>query len=317
MRLISGNEVNQYLDWSTLMDDMVKAHSGKQANTCDMLLEDPGTASGGGKILTRSAWFPDGLVGVKVAPVFPANQHRSNPLPVISAVVNVFDAQTGQPVYVIEGPQLTWWKTAADSALGARYLARKDSQNFLMVGAGSMAEPLIKAHLVANPSIQNIKLWNRSDKRAKALKTTLARQGIQISLAQNLQQAVGESDIISCATMSEQPVIHGQWLKAGTHLDLVGAYTPSMREADDSAISQSKLFVDSILTASETGELAIPFANGIISEADIKADLYALAQGAEGRTRSDDITVFKNGGGAHLDLITAGSLIKAANSSFS
>lgn len=315
MKLISGKEVDQYLNWTQLMDDIAEAHTGAAAKTSDMLLDDPGSASGGGKLFTRAAWFPEGLLGVKIAPVFPANQQRSEPLPVVSAVVILFDAQTGRPVYVIEGPQLTRWKTAADSALGARYLARKDARRLLMVGAGGMAMPLIKAHLVANPSVQTIQLWNRTDKRAKVLIAKLAEEGLQVTHAENLELAVRESDIISCATMSEQPVIQGHWLKPGTHLDLVGAYTLTMREADDSVISRGKLFVDSFVTASETGELAIPLNRGVISESDIQGDFYALAQGVKGRTSAEDITVFKNGGGAHLDLIAADSLIRAVDSS--
>jgi len=311
MRLITAKEVDQHLDWAQLMDDIATAHTGSPANTNDMLLDDPGTASGGGNMLIRAAWFAEGALGVKLAPIFPANQQLNPPVPVVSAVVILFDNLTGRPLYVIEGPQLTWWKTAADSALGARYLARQNAQNFLMVGAGSMASPLIKAHLIANPSIQKVQIWNRTEKRAQSLIEKLQQEGIKAELAHNLEAAVSESDIISCATMSEEPIIQGKWLQPGTHLDLIGAYTPAMREADDDAIRRSRLFVDSIKTASETGELIIPISKGVISIADIQADFHGLSQGINGRYSDDEITLFKNAGGAHLDIITASSLIKA------
>jgi len=311
MRLIQGKEIDRLLDWQSLMDDIADAHLKPAAVTEDMLLTDPGSASGGGKILTRAAWVPEGSLAVKMAPVFPANQQREQPLPVISTLMVVYDAATGQPQYIIEGSQLTWWKTAADSSLAARYLAPKSATKFLMVGAGSMSIPLISAHLVANPSIQKISVWNRTTARADSLLPLLKQKGIDARVVTDLKHAVAEADIISCATMSDQPVIKGEWLEPGTHLDLVGAYTATMREADDDAISQNKLFVDSRKSAMEIGELEIPMTQGIISEKDIVADHYQLAQGAEGRTQADDITVFKNGGGAHLDLMTASSLIKA------
>ena len=187
----------------------------------------------------------------------------------------------------------------------------------LMVGAGAMASPLITAHSAVRPSLCRVTVWNRDPGRAQRLVEHLTLPGVEIATTTDLAGVAGQADLICCATRTSTPVIQGEWLRPGTHLDLVGAFTREMREADDEALRRGLLYVDSRQTTIEDiGEIAIPVETGVISAEDVRGDLYDLCRGTvTGREHPEDITVFKNGGGGHLDLMTAQILmsrIKAA-----
>lgn len=304
MELITADRIDAALQWPALIDALETAHRGKRGQLSDLLLTQDRDA-----ILNRAAWLPDLGIGLKSVTIFPGNRDLDPPQPSIRGLFILFDPRHGAPVAVIDGAALTGWKTAADSALGARYLARDDVETLLMVGAGSMAGPLVQAHRAARPGLTKVLLWNRTAPRAEALATQLDAVGIAAEVVDDLATAVGRADVISCATMTNQPVMQGAWLRPGTHLDLVGAFTPTMREADDEALRRGRLFVDSReTTVTEIGELMDPIARGVISEDDVLGDLYDLAAGAPGRLAPEDITVYKNGGGAHLDLMTAAEI---------
>lgn len=203
---------------------------------------------------------------------------------------------------VIDSALVTKWKTAGDSVLGARLLARLDSKRLLIVGAGTVATSLFEAYSAVFPNIE-ISVWNRTKAKAK---------GLGVRVVDDLEAAVEEADIISCATMATDPVIKGEWLRAGQHVDLIGAFKTDMREADDLAMQRAKVFVDCrATTVDHIGELMIPLASGAIAPEDVLADLYDLAAGHAGRTSAEDITLFKNGGGAHLDLMAGQEILKA------
>lgn len=258
--------------------------------------------------MIRAAWQRGQALGVKLATIFPANASLGRPS--IYAAYLLCDGTTGQPRAILDGTVLTWRKTAADSALGARLLARDDVETMLMVGAGAMAPELIRAHLSVRPSLRRVSIWNRSPARAEALARLLeddAGFAPEVAVAGDLAQAVTQADLVSCATMTVEPVLRGDWLKPGTHVDLVGAFTADMREADDTVLRRGRVFVDSRdTTIGHIGEIEIPLRAGTITEADILGDHYQLCAGTViGRTGPDDITVFKNGGGGHLDLMTA------------
>ena len=299
---LSAQDIYAQVDFNGLIDALQRMHREPPADLRDMLLEQPH-----GEIheycLIRAAWQAQSALGVKIANIFPANQDID--LPAIHAAYILFDGKTGVPTRSIDGTALTYLKTAADSALGSRLLARADSKNFLMVGAGAMAPYLIRAHLASRPSIAAIRIWNRSAERRDALVATL-KNDLPVEAAENLAESAAWADIICCATMATEPLIKGAWLTPGVHIDLVGAYRKDMREADDETMARSRVFVDSrATTIGEIGELVIPIANGTMTEDDVRADLYDLCAGAIGRTRFDEITLFKNGGGGHLDLMTA------------
>ncbi len=301
MRMIDSAEMENNGDWLALVDALDQAHRGPRAMLEDLLMR-----SGEQSWLNRAAWIPGDALGLKSVTIFPGNPERTPPLASINGVMMVFDGCTGQIEAVLDGAALTVWKTVADSALGVKQLARADSASLLIVGAGTIARRTAEAFRAVRPSLRQVKLWNRTCERAQQAVAAMAEQGISAEIADDLESAVREADIVSCATMSLEPIICGAWLKPGAHLDLIGAYRPDMREADDLALRRARLFVDAReTTIGEIGELIIPMEAGVISANDVLGDHYDLAQGSAGRTNVDDITVFKNGGGAHLDVMTA------------
>ena len=300
MRLVDHDEAMAAIDLAALIDHFDHEHRRPAA-----LVEDSWLASDDGNgMLARTGFAPGRGLGVKLASVFPRNTDR----PTVHSLYALFDPDTGEERAVIAGNAITWSKTAADSGLGTRRLARTDSERLLMVGAGSMAPHLIRAHLAACPSLRRVVVWNRTRSRADALVASLPDLDVdELSVVDDLDAAVAVADVISVATMAVEPIIRGERIRAGTHVDLVGAYRPDMREADDELLRRARLFVDSReTTLDKTGELAIPLAAGTITAADVLGDHYELASGSVvGRTSPDDVTVFKNGGGGHLDLMTA------------
>ena len=252
-------------------------------------------------MLVWPAWLPGQHLGVKVVTMFPGNQV----VPAVQGLYLLFDGRNGSPLAVIDGTELTYWKTAADSALGADMLARTDVHSLLMVGAGALAPYLIRAYQAIRPGLQQVMVWNRTADKAHAVANAV--QGTSASVATDLQAAVRAADIVCCATSSRAPLVMGQWLRPGTHLDLVGGYTPDMRESDDAAVRRARIFVDSRwFTVNHVGDLTQPIANGAISRTDVLGDLFELCSGqVQGRTEAHQITLFKSGGGAHLDLMTA------------
>lgn len=307
MQIFDADRIARIASWPTVIAALRRGHEGAPATLGDMLI-----APGERKMLVRSAWVPGVGAGVKAVTIYPDNPRRSPPLPSVQGQVLLFDAETGSVDAVLDGAPITAWKTAGDSALGADLLARHDVAVLLMVGAGAMAEPLIRAHLTVRPGLREVQVWNRSAARAAALAARLADLPQRVQVVADLERAVGAADIVCSATLSEQPLIHGAWLRPGTHLDLVGAYTPQMREADDAALIRSRVFVDSRdSTMAHIGEICIPLAAGVLTPTDILGDLYELVQGRCGRRDPDEITLYKNGGGAHLDIMVAQAVASA------
>jgi ornithine cyclodeaminase/alanine dehydrogenase-like protein (mu-crystallin family) len=251
------------------------------------------------------AWQPGVAMGSKLITLMPDNPDRTG-LPAIQALYALFDGHNGSPLAAMDGTALTYRKTAADSGLGSRLLSRRDAKVLLMVGAGGLASYLVAAHLAARPSLKLVLVWNRRMEKAETLARSLAATGIAASSSE-LEPAVRQADIISCATASTMPLIDGRWLKAGAHLDLVGGFAPEMRECDDTCVERARLFVDSRWFAiDQTGDLGDPIRRGIIGRDKIEADLFELCTGSHTvQRRSNEITLFKNAGGPHLDLFTA------------
>jgi len=213
---------------------------------------------------------------------------------------------TGAPLALIDARALTAWRTAAASALAASYLAREDAAHLVMIGAGSLAPHLIRAHAAVRP-IKRVTLWNRTHGRAVSLAFGLAVTGIEATIADDLAAAVADADIVSCATLAIEPVLRGAWLKPGAHVDLVGGFTPKMREADDDAVRRADVYVDTRAAApKEAGDIAIPLRRRVIAKKDIRGDLFDLCRGkAKGRTSDKQITLFKSVGSAIEDLAAA------------
>ncbi len=280
------------LDWLPLTDALAAGHLRPKAEITDSFLyRDPDT------LLNRAAWI-DGLgLAVKSATVFPGNPSQGKPM--VNGGVSLYSDQDGTLQAIIDFHLVTKWKTAGDSLLAARRLARKDSRKILIIGAGTQGRGLHAAYSALFPDAR-FTLWNRSLPNAQAM----ARDIPGLHIAQDLEAAVKSADIITSATMSTQPLLLGAWLQPGQHIDLIGAYRPDMREADDTALSRARIFVDSFdTTLAHIGELKIPLETGVLQRGAVIADHYQPEKFT--RTSDDEITLFKNGGGAHLDLMTS------------
>lgn len=300
MRLVTADEVHELCAWERLIEALAQAHRGPRP-----LMGRASLDKADELYIDMPAWQPGIAMGSKLVTVMPGNPDKAG-LPAVQALYALFDGRTGSPLAVIEGTALTYRKTAADSALGSLLLSRPDPGILLMVGAGALAPYLVAAHFAARPSLNRLLVWNRRMDKAEDLARNFAETGIAASACE-LEAAVRQADIISCATAATAPLIAGRWLKAGAHLDLVGGFTPEMRECDDDCVRRARLFVDSRTFAiDQTGDLGDPIRRGIIARDRIEADLFelcGLSQPVE--RRRDDITLFKNAGGAHLDLFTA------------
>ena len=243
-------------------------------------------------------------LGVKTVTVFPDNAVRAKPA--VFGTYLLLSAETGETLAVIDATRLTAWRTGAASALASRYLSRADASRLLMVGAGALAPHLVAAHASVRP-IREVALWNRSPDRARALAGTLAARGLDVSIAGDLEAAVRRADIVSAATISAEPLIRGDWLAPGTHVDCVGAYKPSMRETDDAVVRRARIYVDTRPGAfAEAGDIVQPLAAGVIGKEAVLGDLFDLTRGTvAGRQTPEEITFFKSVGAAIEDLAAA------------
>jgi ornithine cyclodeaminase len=305
MKFIDADQVDALLDYPGLLAALEAGHRAGVDEAERLLLEQPGPDGAARHFLIWPAWQRGEALGIKLVTSFPDNPDKG--LPTVQALYVLFDGAEGAPSALIDGTAMTPWKTAADSALGARFLAREDAEHLLMVGAGVMAPHLIRAHLTARPSIRRVTVWNRTRDKAARLARDLTLAGVEMADVEDLETAVRSADVISCATGATAPLIQGAWLQPGTHLDLVGGFTPEMREADDEACRRARIHVDSRwFTLGCVGDLTAPIASGAIAERDVLGDLFELCRGeCPGRRNPEEITLYKNAGGAHLDLMTA------------
>ncbi len=282
--MMIGAEVEARLTWAGIMDALEAGHRLPRAQVRDVVL-----ARGADTLLNRTAWI-DGLGQlVKCATVFPSNAPDR---PTVNGAVTLFSDATGELAAVLDFHLVTRWKTAGDSLLAARRLAPRKVERILLVGSGTVARSMHDAYRSLWPGAA-FAVWSPRN---------AGRLGLPV--ADDLEAAVRGADIICTATMATAPLVRGEWLRPGQHLDLIGAYTPGMREVDDAAMARARVFVDSRETVlGHIGELIDPLASGAIGEGDVLADLYD--DPALWHRRPGDITIAKNGGGAHLDLMTA------------
>lgn len=305
MKIIDAEATRRALDFPSLIDAIAEQfrlgaelplrHHHNMAKDD----EDDGT------ILIMPAWEKDGFLGIKLVTVMPGNLDRG--LPSVMASYALSSAKTGEPLAMIDGPELTGRRTAAASGLAARYLARDDASRLLMVGTGVMAPNLIRAH-AATRSIRDVVIWGRNPENAAKLADDLAGEGFSsVTVTEDLERDVPTVDVISCATLSTVPLIKGAWLREGQHVDLVGAFKPDMRETDDECMRRARVFVDTYDGAThEGGDVVQAIQSGALLEADIQADLFELCRGEKpGRGDDREITLFKSAGTAIEDLAAA------------
>ena len=304
MRVVSASDINRLLDTPTLIAAIREAFAG--AVTAPVrhhhTIPRPGADA---TLILMPAWQDGagGFIGVKVVSVFPDNAARARPS--VMGAYLLIAGDSGEPLAVLDGVALTLRRTAAASALAAEALARPEARRLAMIGAGALAPHLIAAHAAVRP-IREVVIWNRTAATAKRLAAALSRPDLNVTASDNLEAAVRDADVISVATLTSEPLVRGGWLKAGAHVDLVGAFTPAMREADDDAIRRARVYVDTRAGMRESGDIAGPLASGALDENGIAGDLYDLARGtAQGRQSADEITLFKSVGNAVEDLAAA------------
>ncbi len=304
MRVIPSAEIDRVLTFPALIDALADAFRGDIVTPVrhHHEIDRPGTH---GTLLLMPAWTgaatKDGYVGVKIVSVFPDNGARN--LPSVLGTYLLMDGQTGEPRAALDGTRLTVWRTAAASALAARYLAREDAGRMVMVGAGSLAPFLIRAHMSQRP-IREVALWNHRSEKAESLAAELQAEGLPVTAVTDLEAAVREADLVSCATLSTAPIVKGAWLKEGAHLDLVGAFNMKMREADDEALRRAQVYVDTPAAKTEGGDVALSLHKGAISENHVRGDLADLCRKPPHRGH-EAVTVFKSVGTALEDLAAA------------
>lgn len=255
-------------------------------------------------LLLMPAWNPGNEAGVKVVTVNPGNDKFD--LPSIQGTYLYLDAKTGVLKAIMEAKNLTAKRTAAASALASSFLSRENSETMLMIGTGALSTNLIRAHAAVRP-IKKVFVWGRSQEKADEVCQQLSQEHFEVCIVPRIADCIGDVDLVSCATLSESPLILGRDLVPGQHVDLVGAYKPNMRESDDETIRKASVFLDTRESGlKESGDIAIPLKNGLLKETDIKADLFDLCSEAiPGRTSEDEITLFKSVGHALEDLIAA------------
>lgn len=303
MRLLDADQIRTATPWAELIDaiaDIVANDAVASPDRQVFSIQQPDKEPA--SLLLMPAWTTREAIGVKAVTYFPSNAAA---LPAIHAAYLLFNANTGQLTAILDGDELTARRTAAVSALAAKSLARADSTRLLVVGTGQLAPNMARAHATVLP-LQQIQIWGRNPNTAKAVAQQLAAQGLPATPATGLDEAIRRADIITCATSATKPIVHGELLAPGTHLDLVGSFRPDMRETDDTAIARSTLFADTITGAIQSGDLAQPLANNTITQTEITADLRSLVSGAHcGRRSPEEITVFKSAGFAAADLAAA------------
>ncbi len=305
MRIVTADEIANVLTYGALVDALANAFRSEIAVPVrhHHTLPQAGTDA---TLLLMPAWTEEGerFLGCKIITVFPDNATQGRPS--VYGQYLLMSGETGEPLALIEGRTLTAWRTAAASALASRYLSREDSSHLVMVGAGALAPHLVQAHASVRP-IKRVTVWNRTKARAVSMAFGLAVSGIETEVTDDLEEAVRDADIVSCATLSATPIIKGEWLKKGAHLDLVGGFTPRMRETDDQAVKRARVYVDTIAGATkEAGDIVVPLKKGIIKRSAIKGDLFDLCRGeVKGRSSASQITLFKSVGTAIEDLAAA------------
>ena len=304
MRTLDAVAVRAATPWPDLIASIASMLVEGAAQAPDRHVHPVPVPGGGeGSLLVMPAWIEHELIGVKTVTFFPSNAGTA--VPTVNAAYVAFDGRTGQVLAILDGDELTARRTAAISALAADRLARTDAARLLVVGTGALAPNMARAHASVRP-LTEIDVWGRRTEAAAAVADTLRAEGLPAEASSDLDDSVRRADIVSCVTGATSPLLRGELLAPGAHLDLVGSFRPDMREADDAAVARATIFVDTVEGASLSGDLAQPLATGVMTESSIIADLRALATGDHpGRTSADEVTLFKSAGFALADLAAA------------
>lgn len=298
MKYFDKTEIEQFLDYPSLIDFLESSFKDDYEVPPRMHFDYQGeNALLDSTLLLMPAWKNERFVGLKVLTISPFNNEKNKPT--IQGIYILMDAKDVEILAQFDAKSLTNLRTAASSALASRFLSKKDAKSMLMIGTGTLAPELIKAHCAVRP-IEKVWIWGRNRDKARKISVDLALDWMEVRPCENISDYIPQVDIISTGTSSSNPLVFGDQLVAGQHLDLVGAFKPAWREADDNA----SVLVDTLEgTLKESGELLIPMEKGLFKPDDIKADLFDLCRGNhQGREDGDQKTVFISMGYALEDL---------------
>ncbi|MBL0172189.1 MAG: ornithine cyclodeaminase family protein [Gemmatimonadaceae bacterium] len=300
LTVYTAQQVHAALDWETLDSALTAAF----AVGADVPLRHSHALNDVDALLLMPAWTK-AHIGLKVVTFMPGAPALG--APTVGATYLLFDRATGQAQAVMDGDAITVRRTAAVSAIAARFMARADARTLLMVGTGHLSAWMVRAHCALRPGIDRVAVWGRDRQRSTALVERLRTEGLPVAVATDLEAAVRTADIVSCATTARSPVVLGEWISPGTHVDLVGGFTRDMREVDDAAVSRSRIAVDSYRGAlAEAGDLVVPLETGVVVRDQVVAELAELVRGdVVGRTSAQQVTLFKSVGTALADLAAA------------
>lgn len=299
MILLTTNEIFDVSSPAELIDALSSAFATTFESPDRMHCELPGTDDA--KLLVMPAWQSRSAIGVKVATVMPHNSHIG--LPTIDGVYVLLDGQTGRPTAILEARALTALRTAAISALASSHMSRPNASTLLVVGTGALAPHLARAHAAVR-KYNNIMIWGRDHTKAQKVAKSLSELGCTVSAVDDLGAATKAADVVSCATLSSKPLIKAEWIKPGTHLDLVGSFTPQMREADPTLFRGARLVIDTATALKESGDLIEPATRGWLPEP--VTELAELVRGTSlGREQTEELTIFKSVGTGLSDIAAA------------
>lgn len=303
--MLNSNEVKTHLHTDLLIDKLHQAFGQSQIETPvrhHHNFKHP-TDKKDSTLLLMPSWEVGQQVGVKLVTVTPENAKRGKPS--INGLYLLFDASTGEPLCLMDASELTAKRTAAASALAAKFLCRNDASTLLVVGTGALSAKLVSAHSSVR-NYEKILIWGRTPEKAEAVVSQYSNPGFELKTIGTLKEGIREADVVSVATLSPEPLIFGHQLVPGQHIDLIGSYLPQTREADSETLRRASVFVDTETALKESGDLAIPIKEGVLNPEDIQGSLYDLCNGShQGRVSDDEITLFKSVGHASEDLVAA------------
>jgi ornithine cyclodeaminase/alanine dehydrogenase-like protein (mu-crystallin family) len=311
---IDAAAIHNLLDWPYLIESMRQAHREAPPMIGRLALENPHPDRQSDVLIAAPAWIPGQDLGCKLITSFPENSVRYG-VPTINSIYAVFDPQTGRPRAILDGEAMIFRKTAATSALAADYLASPEAKRMVMVGAGALAPFLIQAMRTVRPGLEEVRIWNRSPKKAQRLAQDMDSPQCKMAAVQDREGALKWADIVVAATMSETPIIAGSVVRDSAHVNLIGAFTAAMREGDDALLTRADLYIDHRARAAQNGEFKTALESGLISQDDLLGDLFDIVKltpstaGYGCLANPDGVTLFKNAGASHLDLFTARALM--------
>ncbi len=307
MKYYNDKTIFHHLTYDELIPVIRKAYQQGEAETSvaprSFLSYDSGEGERKSTLLIMPAWQAGKFLGIKQVTLSPYN--KKFPLPTLQGIYILFNAKTGSPLATFDASAITARRTAAKSAVAAQFLARQDASTLLMVGTGTLSPELIQAHCEVRP-IEKVLIWEHTPGNGQKVVDKLSGMKQSFEIVSDIESGIPKADIISVATMSSDPLINGSWLKAGQHLDLVGAYRTDMREADNETLKRSDLYIDHEDAWHETGDLVIPLESGHLTKEDSKGTLFELCGNLKpGRNDEQQITCFKSTGHAMEDLASA------------